>query len=616
MAKKKEELDGVWRTIGGRRVFIKNGQSLSDAMKESGKFKTGNRREVQVALAKEREKKLGKENKDIWDKTNKFDNNWYDENGKLTKEGQKLYEKRKKNSQELRDISQYYREYSDNHPIQWRDDRYNEPEEYEGNTSKLEGKHITGKETKKTYNLKAQSYFGSNDLGEWEGKDFEEAKASFLKENPTYENGKYGHITGSEIKDKYSEALDNVNKRIENKNFRNAESQKYAEMLKAQLEYDKTHLEKKEQEYDLFKRAKENPDSIDPMTENSTDWHELEAKYGERYLSEIEKDNPFRKKEKEKVPRASGSKDFSEYGIDIREQDTKERFSDYLRDKYGTDDFRIISYDDKKKAQEIYHNWSKENEALDKYYKAVEKGRKAGLSEDTIFDNSIAGNDVNKYEKYIDDQIEQLNGRYERAIEKGRKAGLSEDTIFDNSIAGNSISKYEKYIDDQIKGKKEKTIRGSDGRAIDFNRKDDTFKYNGSYNDNMMNQARRDSIMIEELGSKAVEEIRNGNITDESQLNDYLNYGSSPRSKAKPGYGYGYYELQSNSTWRDDLRNTKAYEEITAQADYWTNKTKSELQQRTLPQKYKGTYEYLQKTTNMSGTEILELLKKMDEDKK
>ena len=30
--------DGVWRTIGGRRVFIKDGQSLASAMKESGKF--------------------------------------------------------------------------------------------------------------------------------------------------------------------------------------------------------------------------------------------------------------------------------------------------------------------------------------------------------------------------------------------------------------------------------------------------------------------------------------------------------------------------------------------------------------------------------------------------
>ena len=29
---------GVWRTVGGRRIFIKDGQSLTDAMKESGKF--------------------------------------------------------------------------------------------------------------------------------------------------------------------------------------------------------------------------------------------------------------------------------------------------------------------------------------------------------------------------------------------------------------------------------------------------------------------------------------------------------------------------------------------------------------------------------------------------
>lgn len=32
---------GAWRTISGRRVFIKNGQSLTDAMRESGKFGNG-----------------------------------------------------------------------------------------------------------------------------------------------------------------------------------------------------------------------------------------------------------------------------------------------------------------------------------------------------------------------------------------------------------------------------------------------------------------------------------------------------------------------------------------------------------------------------------------------
>lgn len=32
------EIGGVWRTIGGRRVFIKDGQGLKEAMIESRKF--------------------------------------------------------------------------------------------------------------------------------------------------------------------------------------------------------------------------------------------------------------------------------------------------------------------------------------------------------------------------------------------------------------------------------------------------------------------------------------------------------------------------------------------------------------------------------------------------
>lgn len=40
---KSNDLGGVWRTIGGRRIFIKDGQELASAMKESGKFKTSNK---------------------------------------------------------------------------------------------------------------------------------------------------------------------------------------------------------------------------------------------------------------------------------------------------------------------------------------------------------------------------------------------------------------------------------------------------------------------------------------------------------------------------------------------------------------------------------------------
>lgn len=34
-----DDSEGVWRTVGGRRIFIKYGQSLTDAMRTSGKFK-------------------------------------------------------------------------------------------------------------------------------------------------------------------------------------------------------------------------------------------------------------------------------------------------------------------------------------------------------------------------------------------------------------------------------------------------------------------------------------------------------------------------------------------------------------------------------------------------
>ena len=34
----KDEIGGVWRTVGGRRIFIKDGEDLETAMKNSGKF--------------------------------------------------------------------------------------------------------------------------------------------------------------------------------------------------------------------------------------------------------------------------------------------------------------------------------------------------------------------------------------------------------------------------------------------------------------------------------------------------------------------------------------------------------------------------------------------------
>ena len=49
------EEGGIWRTIGGRRVFIKDGEDLATAMKNSGKFekKKDNRLDLYPAIEKE-----------------------------------------------------------------------------------------------------------------------------------------------------------------------------------------------------------------------------------------------------------------------------------------------------------------------------------------------------------------------------------------------------------------------------------------------------------------------------------------------------------------------------------------------------------------------------------
>ena len=45
--------NGVWRTVGGRRIFIKDGESLSSAMKKSGKFGKKKREDEIEKLQKE-----------------------------------------------------------------------------------------------------------------------------------------------------------------------------------------------------------------------------------------------------------------------------------------------------------------------------------------------------------------------------------------------------------------------------------------------------------------------------------------------------------------------------------------------------------------------------------
>lgn len=61
---------GVWRTVGGRRIFIKEGSNLLSAMKESGKFKKN---------SEEKNKKIVEYENKKEELTNKIDNLKYEE---------------------------------------------------------------------------------------------------------------------------------------------------------------------------------------------------------------------------------------------------------------------------------------------------------------------------------------------------------------------------------------------------------------------------------------------------------------------------------------------------------------------------------------------------------
>lgn len=234
--KKFDESEGVWRTIAGRRVFIRKGQSLASAMKESGKFKV---------------------------KSRNNDNRNNDEENNKNKV--KVYDNR--------------------------------------------GVNLDAKVDSKYVDWAIAHASDSKDKEFWLN-----IKAQDTEKEPSY----------------YIDRKDNKKMNRENNNIK--EQDKFYTRKDGTKEYDPYKGTKFEKKYDSVEEALNDPN------------------------------HPTRKyiDEKLKVPKASGAKDFSEYGIRIEDENVKSRFSDYLRDKYGTDDFRIISYDDNKKAQNIYSEFNKQ----------------------------------------------------------------------------------------------------------------------------------------------------------------------------------------------------------------------------------------------------------------
>ena len=174
---------GVWRTIRGRRVFIKDGESLSDAMKNSGKF--------------DNEKNTGKSTRaEVKEKIQKHIRDYYENDEDL-----------------VRDMDAAA------------DPRYDVTPWQKGSRLVEGGNFLIANEDM------------SNELNSWginpNGKKFSEDKSY----------NTYKSLMGREMGKIYEQ----------------------------------------QKEYELYKKGYEHPESIDPMTENSTDWVKLSKKYSKRY---------------------------------------------------------------------------------------------------------------------------------------------------------------------------------------------------------------------------------------------------------------------------------------------------------------------------------------------
>lgn len=347
-----KEKDGVWRTIRGRRIFIRSGESLGSAMSRSGKFKGITReklkddimtKSVVDRINKRKQSKIGlplnnKKNEKI-DRKNKqhlankgyinekyynpdnqaFDNrinetdNYYT-NAKTRVERNKLrYSKAQQRELKHEELQKKLADYRKEKGIQasMSSEEYNKRLDDEFKKVK-EGK-ITDKEYYKRTQEIMDNYktprMGKEQTYEANKKAIEDFKAKKQSNNRVVENTKtgerYKELNNGQWrseKDGYDYYLDMNSKNKDNPQYKevkqsNNKIETYEE-YKNRLLNDDNYLQanrpneyfrktlkeqgnnKVETERELYERAKNNPESIDPMTENSTDWEALEKKYG------------------------------------------------------------------------------------------------------------------------------------------------------------------------------------------------------------------------------------------------------------------------------------------------------------------------------------------------
>ena len=322
--------EGVWRTIGGRRVFIRTGQSLSDAMKESGKFsRVSKNQELYKKLEEEKEPKLSDSQKEAGEKLNK-----------KAQEGVR------------NDIKDF---------LSGRENYDGSKEEFINDLSNEWG-------------------VDKNDVEDILNEEMEKHPRLFKNDRPS-ENKKVGYYELENGKKTYKER---------------------------ELGDDERGYWTKENGVRVFK---ENPNYK-----------------GETY------------------PKAQGATKFEDLGLEVSD---KKAFSEYLQNKYGTDDFKVINFDNKEGAKKIYDEYAsqRENDRVLNYFNEQEKNAylnkdwSYGYRKETL--ENMSNKELDEYIKKNEDLVKEYTDNYNKDLQYDQRLKRNkQDTLFDSA----SKTKYEQQL--------------------------------------------------------------------------------------------------------------------------------------------------------------------------
>lgn len=298
--------DGVWRTIGGKHIFIRTGESLSSAMKRSGKFKFSNKKkgeknwrdklnsptERDEILNRELDESTRKKAKDFWkkeDKKGEVDEVLYAKNLKEAKTGyDKLATEYKNTFDKMTEYNTERQHLSSKDSEEYKD---------------LTNKYNTEREKLRKIDDRIENYKKEN------SKEYEEARDKYRADRTKEAKEE---TSGWDILEKQQELS---KEKGENVSMKEAEGELRKNKGSEQSRKQRiAELEKKKNETQGFLQKGAIQEEIDMLKDNfngtKEEYREYLSKERERRLNEYQKEKAERLKVRERQEKETGERDY------------------------------------------------------------------------------------------------------------------------------------------------------------------------------------------------------------------------------------------------------------------------------------------------------------------